>query len=163
MWSIILAAVNWLSSATFGKIVDGVSGVLKNRSDNATATHTIDVTSGRDVAIEDIHANAQAFHEQTELATLRWGWWGTRYLVLAAALPPVMHSGAVYLDSIPFPYPVWQTWWFSFAMHVQGSWEVARAPGVYEGQELSIIGVVVGYQLAQTGVGGFMSWLNKKR
>jgi hypothetical protein len=82
--------------------------------------------------------------------------------VLAAALPPVMHSGAVYLDSIPFPYPAWQTWWFSIAMHVQGSWEVARAPGVYEGQELSILAAVVGYQLAQTGVGGFMSWLNKK-
>lgn len=162
MWTAILTAIKWLSGATFGKIVDATSKVLVNRSDNATASHKTDVEAGRDVSIETIHANAQAFHEQQQLATLRWGWWGTRYLLLAAALPPVLHSGAIYLDSIPFPYLIWESWLPSIETHIQGAWHVARAPGVYEGQELSIIAAVVGYQLAQTGVGGFVSWLNKK-
>lgn len=162
MWALLLGAINWLSSATFGKIVDATSKVLVNRSDNATASHKTDVEAGRDVSVETIHANAAAFHEQQQIAALRWGWWGTRYLLMVAAIPPILHSGAVYLDSVPFPYLTWQTWFFGIATHVQGSWSVARAPGVYEGQELSIIAAIVGYQLAQTGVGGFMSWLNKK-
>jgi hypothetical protein len=163
MWKIILTAINFFSGATFGKIVDATSTVLVNNSNNAAQTRRVEVGAGRDVAIETIHANAGAFREQMSLAALRWGWWGTRYLLLAAALPPIIHSGAIYLDSTPFPYLMWgEAWLPAVATHVQGSWEVARAPGVYEGQELQIIAAVVGYQLAQTGVGGFVSWLNKK-
>ena len=164
MWTLLLGLLNWFSSATFGKIVDAASTVLVNRSNNAAATRQTEVAAGRDVSIETIHADAAAFHEQEALAAVRWGWWGTRYLLLAAALPPIYHSGLVYLDSCPFfIWPHFDGWWLAlWNAHEIGSWNVARAPGVYEGQELTIIATIVGYQLTQTGVGGFMQWLNKK-
>ena len=88
----------------------------------------------RDVAIATLQANVAAYHEQNDLSKLRWGWWGERYLLLCAALPAVIHSGAVYLDST-----------FKFG------WAIARTPGVYEGQELQIIAAVVGYTVIKSG------------
>jgi hypothetical protein len=116
----------------------------------------------RDVVIAQTQANSAAFHEQREEAKARWGHWSTKLLIFCAAFPPIMHSGAVYLDSIPFPYLAWQTWWFAVQTHVQGSWAVARAPGVYEGQELTIIAAVVGYQLGQTAIGGLIGRFSRK-
>jgi hypothetical protein len=99
----------------------------------------------RDVVLAQMQANSAAFHEQQQLAALRWGWWGTRWLLVAAALPPIVHSGAVYLDST-----------FRFG------WAIARAPGVYEGQELTIIAAVVGYQLGQTAIAGLFGRFARK-
>ncbi len=99
----------------------------------------------RDVIIAQTQASASAYHEQMQLNALRWGWWGFRWLLVAAALPPVIHSGAVYLDST-----------FKFG------WAIARAPGVYEGQELTIIAAVVGYQLGQTAIGGLIGRFSRK-
>lgn len=165
MLKAFFAVINFFSGATFGRIVDATSTVLVNNSNNAAQAHKVDVEAGRDVQIETIHASAASFGQQMALATLRWGWWGTRWLLVAAALPPIYHSGMIYLDSCPWLiWPHIDAGWPSLMLaHEPGSWKVARAPGVYEGQELQIIAVIVGYQLAQTGIGGFVEWLNKKR
>ncbi|MCS3725517.1 hypothetical protein [Bradyrhizobium betae] len=143
--------VAFFSSQAFLGLANGVVSVLNKRSDSAVAINQADVGAGRDVDLAQINANLATMHEQAALATLRWGWWGTRWLMLAAALPPVIHSGMVYLDSCPF-------WW-----HDVGSWGVARAPGVYEGQELSIIATVVGVLTVQTIGGGIVSAIIKKK
>lgn len=135
-------------------IVQPLLGYLSKRTDADLQKFVTGTEAERDTQIAHIRANAEAFHEQQALAALRWGWWGTRYLLLAAALPAVYHSGMVYLDSCPF-----FLWW----PHEVGSWSVGRAPGVYEGQELQIMAAVVGYQLGQTLVGGVASYLTKKR
>jgi hypothetical protein len=127
-------------------LVSGLLGYLNKRSDVELQKFVTGTEAERDTKIAGIRAHAEAYHEQMALAALRWGWWGTRYLLVAAALPPIIHSGAVYIDST-----------FRFG------WAIARAPGVYEGQELQIIAAVVGYQVTQTAVGGLMTWLNKRR
>lgn len=139
--AILLAIVNWLSSSAFGAIANGVVSVLNKKTDAQIAQ--IGATKETDVA--KIQAATAAMHEQAALATLRWGWWGTRYLMLAAALPPIIHSGAVYLDST-----------FKFG------WAISRAPGVYEGQEIQIIATVVGILTVQTIGGGIASRVGTK-
>jgi len=138
----LLSLVNWLSSSAFGAIANGVVAVLNKRTD-AQITQ-IGATKETDIA--QIQSATAAMHEQAALATLRWGWWGTRYLMLGAALPPIIHSGAVYLDST-----------FRFG------WAIARAPGVYEGQEIQIIATVVGILTVQTIGGGIASRFGTKR
>src|ERR1700737_3851349 len=130
--TIILAVLNWLSSKEFTAVATGVVEVLNKRTDATVAINTTNVGAGKDVDLAQISAGVAAMHESAALATLRWGWWGTRWLMVAACLPPIVHSGAVYLDST-----------FKFG------WAIARAPGVYEGQELSIITTVVGVLTVQ--------------
>ena len=49
----------------------------------------------RDVIIAQTQASASAYHEQMQLNALRWGWWGFRWLLVAAGaiveiLPPLL-------------------------------------------------------------------------
>lgn len=127
-------------------MLDGVLGYLNKRTDADLQKFITATGAEKEAQIAQLRANAEAFHDQMQLSALRWGWWGTRWLLMIAAVPPIVHSGAVYLDST-----------FKFG------WAIAKAPGVYEGQELSIIAAVVGYQVTQTAVGGFMGWLNKRK
>ncbi len=138
----LLAIVNWLSSSAFGAIANGVVSVLNKKSD----AQITQIGAIKETDIAQIQAATAAMHEQAALAALRWGWWGTRYLMMTAALPPVIHSGAVYLDST-----------FKFG------WAVSRAPGVYEGQEIQIIATVVGILSVQTIAGGIASRIGGKR
>jgi hypothetical protein len=144
--AILLAIVNWFSSAAFSAIANGVVSVLNKRSDATVAINTANVGAGKDVDLAQINASVAAMHESATLAALRWGWWGSRWLMVAASLPPIIHSGAVYLDST-----------FKFG------WAIARAPGVYEGQELSIIATVVGVLTVQSIGGGIVAAITKKK
>ena len=137
----LLGILNWLSSSAFGAIANGVVSVLNKKTDAKIA----EIGAAKETDLAQITAATAAMHEQAALATLRWGWWGTRYLMLAAALPPIVHSGAIYLDST-----------FKFG------WAVARAPGVYEGQEIQIIATVVGILTVQTIGGGIAGRLRTK-
>ena len=138
---VLLGILNWLSSSAFGAIANGVVAVLSKKTDAQIAR----IGAAKETDLAQIQAATAAMHEQAALATLRWGWWGTRWLMLAAALPPIVHSGAVYLDST-----------FRFG------WTVARAPGVYEGQEVQVIATVVGILTVQTIGGGIASRLGTK-
>lgn len=162
MW-LIAQIVSWISSSAFTSLAKGVVDVVNKKTDATVSINAANVSAGERVDIAQLNANVAMMHEQAALATVRWGWWGTRYLMMAAALPPILHSGAVYLDSIPFPYLAWQTWWFAIEQHVQGSWAVARAPGVYEGQELSIIATVVGILTVQSIGGGIVAAITKRK
>jgi len=139
--AVLLGILNWLSSSAFGAIANGVVSVLNKKTDAQIAK----IGADKETNVAQIQAATAAMHEQAALATLRWGWWGTRYLMLAAALPPIVHSGAVYLDST-----------FKFG------WAVARAPGVYEGQEIQIIATVVGILTVQTIGGGIAGRIGTK-
>ncbi len=139
MW-FLAQMVSWISSSAFTSLANGVVSVLNKKQDTAVVKLNVDGATNAQI----IQAGTAAMHEQAALATLRWGWWGTRYLMLAAALPPVIHSGAIYLDST-----------FRFG------WAIPRAPGVYEGQELQIIAVVVGILTVQSIGGGFLAALKR--
>jgi hypothetical protein len=139
---VLLAILNWLSSSAFGAIANGVVSVLNKKTD-AEITR---IGAVKEADIAQIQAATAALHEQAALATLRWGWWGTRYMMMAAALPPIIHSGAVYLDS-------------TFKL----GWAISRAPGVYEGQEIQIIATIVGILSVQTIAGGLASRIGTRR
>ncbi|MDB5555445.1 MAG: hypothetical protein JWL86_5429 [Rhizobium sp.] len=151
MWGLLIKLVAFLSSDAFGGIAKGVVDVINKKTDATVSINAANVDAGARVDIAQLNASVALMHEQSGLEVARWGWWGTRYLMLAAALPPVIHSGMVYLDSCPF----WG--------HPIGSWAVARAPGVYEGQELSIIATVVGILTVQSVGGGIVSAIARKR
>jgi hypothetical protein len=136
----LLGILNWISSSAFSAIANGVVTVLNKRQDTAV----VQIGANKEVDLANVAAATALMHEQAALETLRWGWWGTRWLMMVAALPPVIHSGAIYLDST-----------FRFG------WAIPRAPGVYEGQELQIIAVVVGILTVQSIGGGLLAAIKK--
>lgn len=118
MWTAILAAVNWLSSGAFTAIANGVVNVLNKRAD----ARIKQIEADRAVDTAEIGAAVPILQAQADSYRQRWGWWGTRYMALLAALGPIVHANAVYLDST-----------FKFG------WAIAKAPGPYEGLEVQII------------------------
>jgi len=128
MWTAILAAINWLSSGAFTAIANGVVNVLNKRSDASIAQ----IQANSDVDVASIQASIPIVQAQAAISQQRWGWWGTRYMALAAAIGPILHANAIYLDST-----------FRFG------WAVAKAPGPYEGLEVEIILGCVGILTAQ--------------
>ena len=142
----LFAILNWFSSKAFTAIATGVVDVMNKRTDATVAINSANVGAGKDVDLAQINAQVAAMHESAALAAIRWGWWGTRWLMVTACLPPIIHSGAVYLDST-----------FKFG------WAIARAPGVYEGQELTIIATVVGVLTVQSIGGGIVAAITQKK
>lgn len=85
----------------------------------------------------------------------------TQWLIAAALVPPIMHQGAIYLDSTPF-VGLWLDGWLpTFTVHVVGSWHVPGAPSPYGDREWLMIGSLLGIQGAFTGVMGVLHWLHK--
>ncbi len=128
MWTAILAAINWLSSGAFSAIASGVVNVLNKRADVRIAQ----VQADKETNVAEIQAAIPILQAQAAITQQRWGWWGTRYMALAAAIGPIIHANAIYLDST-----------FKFG------WAIAKAPGPYEGLEVEIILGCVGILTAQ--------------
>ena len=146
MLTFLLSALSWLSSSAFAGLANSVVSVINKKADTKVAINHDNVTAGEAIDLAQLNASVSKMHEDAALATLHWGWWGSRYMMMAAALPPIIHSGAVYLDST-----------FKFG------WGIPRAPGVYEGQELSIIATVVGILTVQSIGGGIVSAITKRQ
>jgi len=128
MWTIVLSAINFLSSGAFTAIANAVVNVLNKRTDAKIAQLQVD----RDVDISAMKASIPIVQAQAASNAQRWGWWGTRYMALLASIGPIIHANAVYLDST-----------FKFG------WAIAKAPGPYEGLEVQIILGCVGILTAQ--------------
>lgn len=142
MWFLTGFKIVWslLTGGGVQGVLKYVTGFLGKLSDNKTTVTVAETQANATIDVAALKTAAIELHEQNENFKLRWGWWGERYLMLFAALGPVIHSNAIYFDSIPF----WR--------HPVGSWGIARAPGVYEGQELKVIAAVVGYSVARAGI-----------
>src|SRR5436190_12408094 len=111
MWTAIPAAINWLSSRAFTAIANGVVNVLNRKTDARIA----EVQAHKETDVAAIQASIPIVAAQAAIVQQRWGWWGTRYMALAAAFGPIIHANAIYLDST-----------FKFG------WAIAKAPGPYE-------------------------------
>ena len=128
MWTVILSAINFLSSGAFNAIANAVVNVLNKRTDAKIAQ----VQADKDVDVAALQASVPFAQAQAASNAQRWGWWGTRYMALLASIGPIVHANAVYLDST-----------FKFG------WAIAKAPGPYEGLEVQIILGCVGILTAQ--------------
>src|SRR5690242_16681373 len=114
-----------LLTGNLSSIVSAITGTIGKLSDNETARFQTAVGADKDVAIAGMQASAAAWHDRVDLLK---GMKITSYLIGGALIPPIYHQALVYFDSCPFfilPY---------FA-HVQGSWAVAAAPGIYADRE----------------------------
>jgi hypothetical protein len=131
----------WLAGKVFGLITGGmltpIANLFGKYMDAKSSEFAAAVKGDQDVAIAGIQAQAQ-------LASMRWGSRLERALYACAAFPPILHSGAVYIDST-----------FKFG------WNIPRAPGLYEGNEFTIIAAVLGIISARSIGGGFISYLHK--
>lgn len=94
MWTAIFAAINWLSSGAFTAIANGVVNVLNKKTDARIAQLQAD----KETDIAAIQSAVPILQAQAAITQQRWGWWGTRYMALAAALGPIIHANAIYLD-----------------------------------------------------------------
>lgn len=159
IWTAILGVINWLSSATFGKIVSAASTVLVNRSNNDAQKYIAATDAERDVKVEMIHADAAAFHEQMTAASVRWGWWPYRVLVLCVAVPMAWHAGGIYLDSCSFlPWIDWSggLWQPQLVAHRVGSWRFVAAPGEYADIEFKALATIIGIFTVQSGIAAYL-------
>ena len=78
----------------------------------------------------------------------------TTWLIGGALIPPIYHSGLVFLDSCPFfviPY-------FS---HVVGSWHVPSLPKPYDQYEWLLISSLLGIQTTSATILGVARFLKK--
>ncbi len=121
--------LSMLTSGGLVTLVNAVIGVINKRTD--LKIEQVKTDGATDIAA--ITAAVPILQAQAGIYNNRWGWWGTRYMALGAAVPAIIHTGAIYLDST-----------FRFG------WAIAKAPGVYEGLEVQIILGSVGILTAQS-------------
>jgi hypothetical protein len=129
--------IGWsLLRGNLAGIFTAVSGLLGKLSDNDAAKFATAAGADKEVAIAQLTTSAQVWHDRVDLLK---GLKITSWLIGAALIPPIYHQALIYFDSCPFfliPY-----FW-----HVQGSWKVAEAPGIYAEREGILIMALLGIQ-----------------
>ena len=128
------------------KLITGnLSGIFTSIASSNVAKYGAEAS----VDVAAIQASQQAYQERVSLMR---GMWITQWLLAFALLPPIIHQGAVYLDSVPF-------------YHIVGSWHVPSAPKPYDDREWSMIcallGIQTGLAVGISIVGTVGSWLKR--
>lgn len=144
MWKILWNVI----TGNLAGIVSAVTGIVGKLSDNETAKLQTAIGADKEVAIAQMQANAQAYQTRSDLLK---GSKLTQWLLAGALLPPLFHSGGVYLDSCPF-------FLIPYFPHVIGSWNFVALPAPYDQYEWLLIssllgintGLTVGMGLAKT-------------
>jgi hypothetical protein len=90
-----------------------------------------------DTARLKVYLEANA--ENNRLKAAQNGWWGAKLIILSAGLPAALHMGAIFLDTIPFPYLASEGWRLFIATHVVGSWRIPALPQPYDGYQWAIV------------------------
>lgn len=144
-----------LLTGNLAGIAKAVTGTIKTLSDNDTARFQAAVGADKEVAIAHIQAAGDAWSKRVDLLkSMRV----TQWLIAAALIPPLIHQGAIYLDTTPFPYFNL----FSIETHVVGSWRVPKAPPPYDEREWLMISALLGIQsLVGVGMGALHVWRGK--
>ncbi len=134
----------WLTGGGIGGAVTAIMSIVSKVSDNDTTKK-----------VAELQANTAIWHDRVDLIkSVKL----IQILIALALLPPIIHQGAIYLDSTPFPYLAWDTWWWRWTLHDQGSWKVVRAPAPYDEREWVMISSLIGIQ---SGLTIAMGWLTK--
>jgi len=165
MW-LLTQIIAWISSSAFNSLATSVVGVINKRTDANVSINATNIQAGQAVDLAVLNASVAKMHEDAALAALRWGWWGTRWLMVAAAVTPIWHYAQVMLDScrwvpgiltfyfVPYPWII---------EHEVGSWKIAALPGEYAGSELKVIATVVGILVVQNVGGGIVEAITKRK
>lgn len=136
-------------TGNIGGIVKALTGYLGKMSDNETAKFKAAVGADAEVAIAQMRASAQIYHDRVDLLK---GLKITSWLIAFALIPPLYHQALIFLDSCPF---------FLWIPHEQGSWGVAKLPGVYAEREWLMISSLLGIQAATTTAFSALKFLRR--
>jgi hypothetical protein len=142
----------------------GVAGIVKivtdflgKQSDNEATKFTAAVSGDRDVAVARLQTGAAVYKSRVDLLS---GLKVTQWLIAGALVPPILHQGMIFLDSTPFPNPVFD--WPLVQMHVVGTWSVPKAPEPYDQREWELIASLLGIQGAVSVGAGFVRALTRR-
>lgn len=157
---LIKIAMSVLGGGGIAGIVQTVTKHLDNLNDNATKRFEAGVGAEKEVKIAELHANADAWHDRVDLLK---GLKVTQFLIVAALIGPLWHSGLVYFDSCTWiPWPSWPAdqWLPSLiSPHVLGSWHVPSPPKPYDSYEWLLISSLLGVQTTTATVMGVVRYL----
>jgi hypothetical protein len=111
-----LGLLKFLGGATFGKLIDGVTDVIKNKTDAVTIDHQTGATLG----FQYLQASAEVEKAKIEHQTERQ--------VIAGLLLFAVPTGVIWwlalIDGVPWNLDFWL---FAF-QHRKGSWGIAVPP-----------------------------------
>ena len=142
------------------KLGGTVTGYLFKKKIADVVSTAIAAKVGKDVIIAELQTGAELFKTRADLLkSFRW----TQWLILAALIPPVMHQGAVFLDSTPFPYITFEYLMPVIETHVTGSWRVPKAPPPYDEREWQLIASLLGIQGGLSVGMAFLKFLFTRR
>jgi len=140
-----------LLGGNLGGIVSAITGTVTKLSDNDTARLNAAIGAERDVAIAQMQASAAAYHDRAQLMA-SFGW--AQVLIMLAVLPPIIHEGLVFVDSM--------CWGLGPDGRAHGcELGIPRLPGTYEEREWLLISALLGIQTAVAGAGSFLRALHR--
>lgn len=118
MWfvSLGLKVLGFFSGANAGKLIDGVTGIIKNKTDAAT----IDGQTGANLGMQYLQAVNETNRIKAESQTERQVIWG----LFGFALPTMVIWWLALIDGVPWNLDLWL---FEF-VHRKGSWGIAVPP-----------------------------------
>jgi hypothetical protein len=135
MWTIIWQAL----MGNLSGVISALTGVIGKLSDNDAAKLKAAIGADTTVAVTQLQTESRVTEARFNYLG---GMWITQWLIAAALIPPIVHSGMIYLDSSPI-------FW-----HVVGSWSVPPAPSPYGEREWLMISALLGIStVATTGLG----------
>lgn len=111
---IALSIVGFLGGSNVGKLITGVTDVIKNKTD----AEVLNNKTGANLGMEYLQAVNETNRIKAEHQTERQVIWG----LFGFALPTMIVWWLALMDGIPFVFP-----WMD-APHVKGSWGIAVPP-----------------------------------
>ena|ERR1700674_655999 len=148
MWIKIVLS---LIGGNLSGIVSAITGTVTKLSDNDTAKLQTAIGAERDVAIAQMQASATAYHDRAQLMA-GFGW--AQLLILLAILPPILHEGLVFADTM--------CWGLSADGEAHGcGLGIPRLPPIYQEREWLLISALLGIQTAIAGAGSFLRALHR--
>lgn len=118
---------------------------------------------GATVDVEAYKAYLQSTVEINRMKLAQQTWWGARAIILVAGVPASCHFAAIMLDSFPFPYLGWDTFWFAVRTHEVGSWGIPKPPAPYDEYQWAIIQSFFLVVPAMPLVSAVSTWLATKK
>lgn len=94
---------------------------------------------GAQIDVEAYKAYLGALVETNRMKQAANAWWGAKLIILTAGWPCALHLAAIMMDSLPFPYIIWDTYWFSWQAHAIGSWGIPKPPAPYDDYQSKIV------------------------
>jgi hypothetical protein len=131
--------VIWTLALKLLGLVPGFGGAIVDHLNKKVAAELDGFKVGTEADTARLKVYLEANAENNRLKAAQNGWWGAKLIILSAGLPAALHMGAIFADTIPFPYLASEGWWPVLTTHVVGSWRIPALPQPYDGYQWAIV------------------------